>query len=355
MICTKMTEIQQVDYQFQNKCDNLMKLLPKIQCHKCERVPGPRAADRNRYVCQNSHHLCEECKHKKCPCGSSTGGRNNPAPSTMIPLLFDVFGLPWPCQNYPKGCREILIESELENHEINCVFRLVNCVDNLCTKGAIDKKIYWQSLRIDMYQDALGQPKTRKDKKIVFKDVLDHFENDCKTTDGPAFSPAIKVEGDKNSFVFQVNLANLIFSLYLTPRKMEIQEHCVSKENSSILIKNKLTFFVVGCLNGEVPRFLKHNFYNCNRNEECHMWVYMIGSPSEAKNYTSSISIASKDGNEIYIRKGPVFTLDDDYETVMENDSIFKIKYSFAKQMLDESSKLLVQVMIHRNVEDAKF
>jgi hypothetical protein len=85
------------------------------------------------------------------------------------------------------------------------------------------------------------------------------------------------------------------------------------------------------------------------------MWVYMIGSPSDAKNYTSSISVASKDGNEIYIRKGPVFTLDDDYETVMENDSIFKINYSFAKQLLDESSKLLVQVMIHRNMEDAKF
>ena len=69
-----MTEIQQIDYQFQNKCDNLMKLLPKIQCHNCERVPGPRAADRNRYVCQNSHHLCEECKYENCPCGSSTGG-----------------------------------------------------------------------------------------------------------------------------------------------------------------------------------------------------------------------------------------------------------------------------------------
>ena len=82
------------------------------------------------------------------------------------------------------------------------------------------------------------------------------------------------------------------------------------------------------------------------------MWVYMVGSPSEAKNYTSSISVASKDGNEIYIRKGPVFTLDDDFDAVMENDSIFKIKYSFAKQMLDESSKLLVQVMIHKNVEE---
>ena len=154
-------------------------------------------------------------KYDKCPCCSSTGGwqaglglgRNNPAPSTMIPLLFDVFGLPWPCQNYPRGCREILIESELENHEINCVFHLVNCVDNLCRDVG------------------------HGGEKIVFKDVLDHFENDCKTTDGPAFSPAIKVEGDKNSFVFQVNLANLAFSLYLTPRKMEIQEPCVSQGN----------------------------------------------------------------------------------------------------------------------------
>ena len=62
----------------------------------------------------------------------------------MIPLLFDVFGLPWPCQNYPRGCREILIESELENHEINCVFRLVNCVNNFCTNGAVDEKIVFK-------------------------------------------------------------------------------------------------------------------------------------------------------------------------------------------------------------------
>ena len=343
-----MIEIQQIDYQFQNKYENLMKLIPKIQCHICERVPGPRAADRNRYVCQNSHHLCEECKYEKCPCGSSPG-RNDPKScfdlilaydSTMIPFVFDVFGLPWPCQNYPRGCRKILIESELENHEINYVFRLVNCLDDLC-------------------RDNLNNSK-----KIIFKDLINHFENDCRMDCvfwrrepeiGPIFSPAMEVEGDKNSFVFQVNLANLSMypSLYLTPRKIEIEEHYRAPLNDrSILIKNKLTFFAVGCL--KERRFLKSHFTN-NNNENCSIWVYMIGSPSEAKNYSSTITVASQDGNEIYIRKGPVFTLDDDYETVMENNSIFKIKTSFAKELMDESSKLLVQVMIHRNVDDAKF
>ena len=146
------------------------------------------------------------------------------------------------------------------------------------------------------------------------------------------------------------SILKLFIPLFATPDYLG-----VSLENRSILVKKKLTFFVVGLLNGEVPRFWKHHFNESNQNEDCRIWVYMIGSPSEAKNYTSTISIASKDGNEIYIRKGPVFTQDDDYETVMENDVIFKIKYSFAKQMLDESSKLLVQVMIHKNVEDAKF
>ena len=332
-----MTEIQQIDYQFQNKCDNLMKLLPKIQCHNCEGVPGPRPADGNRYVCRNSHHLCENCKYEKCPCGSSTGGwqavlgrsfgtgltgyssgYRNPAPSTMIPLLFDVFGLPWPCQNYPRGCRDFLIESELENHEINCVFRLVNCVDDLC---------------IDVGPGG---------EQIEFHYVLEHFENNCKTTNGPSFSPAIKVEGVENSFVFLVNLAKKAGVLgtgilYLTPRKMEIQEENVSLENSSIMTRSKLTFFAVGCLNKR--SYSKHYFMN-GQNENCYIWVYMIGSPFEAKNYTSTISIASNDGNELYTRKGPVFTLDDDYGTVMENNSIFKIKTSFAKEFMDESSKL---------------
>ena len=87
--------------------------------------------------------------------------------------------------------------------------------------------------------------------------------------------------------------------------------------------ESKLTFFAVGCLNKR--SFSKHHFMN-GQNENCYIWVYMIGSPFEAKNYTSTISIASKDGNEVYTRKGPVFTLDDDYGTVMEKNSILRSK-----------------------------
>ena len=53
-----------------SKCDELLKLLPDMQCRKCKNIPGPDGDQRNRYQCFNeSHALCEEHK-AECPCGS---------------------------------------------------------------------------------------------------------------------------------------------------------------------------------------------------------------------------------------------------------------------------------------------
>ena len=41
-------------------------------------------------------------------------------------------------------------------------------------------------------------------------------------------------------------------------------------------------------------------------------WVYFIGSPLEAKNYSCNLSIADKAGKEKFDFQGKVFTLDKD-------------------------------------------
>ena len=42
------------------------------------------------------------------------------------------FLLPNPCQNHLDGCKEFLMESDLPDHEAECVFRKANCVCMSC-------------------------------------------------------------------------------------------------------------------------------------------------------------------------------------------------------------------------------
>ena len=96
---------------YRTKCQELLRFIPDLQCHKCQDVPGPKGNDKNRYSCLDSHTLCEKDK-LKCPCGSLVG--KNPS-SILAKLMKD---LPWMCQNYKKGCREIKKNiSELEFHQ----------------------------------------------------------------------------------------------------------------------------------------------------------------------------------------------------------------------------------------------
>ena len=94
------------------KRQELRRFIPDLQCHKCKDLPGPKENEKNRYFCvDSSHTLCEKDKFK-CPCGSLVG--KNPSP-IIAKLLQD---LPWMCQNYKRGCREIKMTiSGLEFHQ----------------------------------------------------------------------------------------------------------------------------------------------------------------------------------------------------------------------------------------------
>ena len=110
--------------KYRAKCQEL------LQCHNCKDVPGPREDEKNRYSCTNSSHtLCE--KHKLyCLCGSLVG--KNPSP-IIAKLLQD---LPWMCQNYKIGCREIeMTIGGLEFHQRKCIFRKVYCPKLDCPRN----------------------------------------------------------------------------------------------------------------------------------------------------------------------------------------------------------------------------
>ena len=159
--------------------EDLLKIIQDFQCFKCKRVPGPTGDQCKRYLCENSAHiLCE--KHKKgrrriwhflkskCPCGSRVD--ENPSKSIAKKLQ----NLPWMCQNYQWGCREVKVDAKnLETHHGKCIFRRVICPFEGCEEDD-DRK------------------------KVCFKDITDHFNTSHK-------DDWYEIDGESNKWIERIN------------------------------------------------------------------------------------------------------------------------------------------------------
>jgi len=189
-----------------SKREELLGLIPELQCHECKNVPGPNGNQKNRYSCfDTSHALCEEHK-KKCPCGSKVGK----SPSPVIAKLLQ--NLPWMCQNYKTGCREAKMNIEdLEHHQGKCIYRQVFCPHVACQEKS----------------------------KVLFKDVINHLEI--------CLEEPVEVEemlnGEANKFLvfFKTNEFNLRDTCYWFPTKMT--STCGAVFYTSGCVENKTVYF----------------------------------------------------------------------------------------------------------------
>ena len=261
-----------------SKVEELIRLIPELQCHACKNVPGPNGNQRNRYSCTNAAHtLCEEHK-AKCPCGSKVGK----SPSPIIAKLLQ--NLPWMCQNYKTGCREIKMNGEdLEHHHKKCIFRQVFCPDFKCDKT----------------------------QKIVFKDVICHQKTFHKELNCD-YKPVI---GEQNKFLVGnfTEKYGLKDGVFWSPSK---------------LIRScGAVFFSVGKVVREIVYF----------------WVIYFGSSDEAKKFSCTLSITSKIGEKFNFN-GPVTTLDKFYDDVIASGSLLMIGVDAAKRSLDEHKRLQVEI-----------
>ena len=283
---------------FLSKCDDLLKLIPDLQCHNCKNVPGPNGNQKNRYSCIDAAHtLCEEHRNE-CLCGSKVVK----IPSPVIANLLQ--NLPWMCQNYRNGCREIKMNVEdLDQHQDQCIYRQAFCPNFEC----------------------------EDDGKVIFKDVLCHL----KTCLGEPFEEEKMSNGKANNFLvlFDTNefsltredgdTSSLIDGGYWFPSKMSV---CGA------------VFFTSGCV----------------LNETVYIWIRLLGSSDEAKKYSCTYSIKSKIGNEKFIYSGPVHTLDkNDYDTIASG-SLLMIGVDAAKRSLNDEKKLQVEITIRNLKEEAK-
>ena len=274
------------------KCQELLRLIPDLQCHHCKDVPGPKEKEKNRYSCiDSSHTLCEKDK-LKCPCGSLVG--KNPSP-IIANLLQD---LPWMCQNYKWGCREIeMTISGLEFHQRKCIFRKVYCPKLDCSMELESRNI-----------------------ELLFKDVMKHM-NDSHSND----SEVSKIPGETN-----VWMAMLKNSDDFEQRDEDHSKFWSKKMTSAC----GAVFFFEG--------WMIQNTIHC--------WVNFLGSLDDAKNFIVNFSVNNK-FCETFIYDGPVHTLDKKQFDVLEEQSCFLIKLDAVRRCLSSKSRFGIMIKI-KNLKD---
>ena len=269
---------------FLSKCEELLKLIPELQCRKCKNVPRPTQKDR--YSCINAAHtLCEE--HKiKCPCGSKVGK----SPSPVISKLLQ--NLPWMCKNYEMGCREIKMKVEdLNLHQGKCAYRKVYCPYIVCKK-----------------------------EKVLFKDVLIHIKK-CHRN-------AIYEEEMSND---EANKFNTWISC---PHEFENEDSWAPAIMTSTC--------------GSV--FFSFTYFE---NKHLYVWICLLGSSDEAKNFSCSYSMKNEIG-EKFTYTGPVHTIDKNYEDIVNSGSLLGIRIDAVKRSLNEEKNLEFEINIRNLKEEVK-
>ena len=272
---------------FLSKCKQLQKLMPELQCHKCSNVPGPNWKQKNRYSCiDSSHTLCE--KHKtRCPCGSLVGK----SPSPVIAKLLK--NLPWMCQNYKNGCREIKMNVvDLKHHQRKCLYRKVFCPAQI----------------------------TGKRGKVLFKDVLVHLKKCLK---GPIYEEKMSNE-EVNKFSLSIDTG-------------------LELENKDSWAPTKMTSTC-----GDV--FFTFEYV---KNETLYVWICLLESSDEAKKFSITYSMKNKFG-ENFIYTGPVHTLEKNYESIITSGSLLGIGIDAARRSLNEKRQLEFEITIRNLKEEVK-
>ena len=184
---------------------------------------------------------------------------------------------------------------ELEDHQLDCVYRQVYCPSILC-------------------QNSHG--------KIIFKDIADHFSatHDSKS--------CVNCKG----ISIQSNVS-LSFMSFLSLMEEEVQ----TKYWMSKMSLCNVDFFFVGRLENDIV----------------FSWIYILGSSFEAKKYAYTLSVTGRNGikSTFYDHVKP---LDEAAKDIIANKSVFMIGFEFAKMLRNENQKWVMQATIHALKEEVK-
>ena len=128
------------------------KIVTEMRNNLACQVCGDHAKPGQWYRCLNLHSICHECKdqNERCSCGQPISLEH----CKLTEQLLSVQGLKFNCANTKHGCREVLAQNALAEHQSECIYRLVPC----------------PMIALDEFEC---------NDKVTFQDVLRHFEACC--------------------------------------------------------------------------------------------------------------------------------------------------------------------------------
>lgn len=215
-------------------------------------------------------------------------------PSTVVGNLLQ--DLPWICKNYKNDCREIKADvKELSYHQGKCIFRQVFCPHYFCGR------------------------------KILYKDVIDHM-----------------IIAHKNNLeclnIIEEKAGKLIVNDYRLCMNDFDFERDFSWKPTKISCGGDFFFAVT---------YFVNNIF--------HFWIYFLGSPDEARNFSSVYSFKNMIG-ETFNYGGPVHTLDESISDIIAAGSFFTVPKNAIKRSMDKEKmeSMVVCITIRNLKEEAK-
>ena len=194
------------------------------------------------------------------------------------------------CVNAKNGCQEVLAETALEGHESECIYRLVQCLKNALPSSCAEI--------------------------VAFRDVIQHFEGHKKVA-LKELKLEIKYTADWN-FDVSLNGDNCFFD----PIKFNLK-------NQTFLLLHKTEKKIV------------------------YLWVYMLGSPNEAKHFSYTLKLFGPKTNLTI--DGKVAAIDEPFHILAYTGKCFAYPHEmFIAQFLDEEKKYEYSLKIRNLKEEAK-
>mgnify|MGYP001164330430 FL=1 len=97
----------------------------QLLCYICE--SGLKAGKYHWYRCTQGHIICQDCKEikekKNCSCKKSFV----PQHCNVIEALLSANKMRFKCENFRRGCQNLLNKENMTFHHAECLYRLVQC------------------------------------------------------------------------------------------------------------------------------------------------------------------------------------------------------------------------------------
>lgn len=243
------------------------------------------------YRCWDLHPICQDCKMKNERCSCDAGHTITNEFCKMTEKFLSVPGMKYNCINTKNGCQEVLAETALEDHESGCIYRVVQCL----------RKVYFSSKCAE---------------KVIFREVIQHYEGHEKV-DLEELNLEIK-----NSRIVASRFVKSDEDCYFPPIKFSLN-------NQTFLLLHK------------------------HQEKIIYFWVYMLGSPNEAKHFSYTLKLFGP--KTTLTIDGKVAAIDESFDTLSEAGKCFAYPHkTFIAQVLDENRKIEYSLEIRNLKEEVK-